>query len=156
MPDNWYVFIKHLCGQRVNSDDFDRKCCVTVVNPMILWYDQRVQKIAKEIQLVKPDECDNTFLGMDVFHTEKMVIISIGKFLEGYGAEKLLAHREIFGPDRRKAVMNGRHYNYSKRGLNTFLLFLRFALNILKIFTLLHVISSKFNLLNTILIYNRC
>ena len=28
MSDNWYNFKKHLCGQRVNSDDFDRKSYV--------------------------------------------------------------------------------------------------------------------------------
>ena len=25
MPGNWYVFMNHLCGQRVNSDAFNRK-----------------------------------------------------------------------------------------------------------------------------------
>ena len=25
MPGNWYAFMNHLCGQRVNSDAFDRK-----------------------------------------------------------------------------------------------------------------------------------
>lgn len=46
-------------------------------------------------------------------------------------------------------------YNLSKKGLNIFVLSFRLTLNVLKIFTLLHVVSSKLNLLNTTLIYIR-
>ena len=77
-----------------------------------LWCDQGVYRIAKEIQLLKSDEFDN-----------KVVLACIGKYLEGSGAEEILVQTGCFGPDTVKAVMNGGHYNRSKRGLNLLLCF---------------------------------
>ena len=83
-----------------------------------LWSDQVVYRIGKEIRLLKLDEFYNIFLGLDGFHTEKVVLACIGKFLEGSGVEEILVQTKSFGPDTVKAVMNGGHYNRSKRGLN--------------------------------------
>ena len=91
-----------------------------------LWCNQGVHKIAKEIQLLKPDVFDNMFLGMGGFNTEKIVLTSIGNFLGGSGAEEVLVQTEIFGPDTVKDLMNGRHYNCSRRGLNIFFTILAF------------------------------
>ena len=47
-------------------------------------------RIAKEIQLLELDESDNIYFGLGGFHTEKVVLACIGKFLEGSGVEKIL------------------------------------------------------------------
>ena len=65
----------------------------------------------------------NIFVGLGGFHTEKVVLACIGKYLEGSGAEEILVQTGCFGPDTVKAVMNGGHYNRSKRGLNLLLCF---------------------------------
>ena len=39
-----------------------------------LWSDKVVYAIAKEIQLLKPDQFGNIFLGMEPFHMKKIVI----------------------------------------------------------------------------------
>ena len=83
-----------------------------------LWSDQGVYRIGKEMQLLKLDEFDNIFLGLGGFHTEKVVLACIGKFLERSGVEEILVQTKSFGPDTVKAVMNGGHCNRSKRGLN--------------------------------------
>ena len=87
-----------------------------------LWCDQGVYRIAKETQLLKSDEFDNIVVGLGGFHTEKVVLACIGKYLEGSGAEEILVQTGCFGPDTVKAVMNGGH-NRSKRGLNLLLCF---------------------------------
>ena len=46
-----------------------------------LWSDEGVYAIAKEIQLLKPDQFDNIFFGMGPFHMEKIVIaFALGSF----------------------------------------------------------------------------
>ena len=46
------------------------------------------------------------------------MLACIGKFLEGNGVKEILVQAKYFGPDTMKAVINGRPYNRSKRGLN--------------------------------------
>ena len=50
-----------------------------------LWCDQGVYRIAKEIQLLKSVEFDNIFVGLGGFHTEKIVLACIGKYLVNIG-----------------------------------------------------------------------
>ena len=76
-------------------------------------------------------EFHDIFLGMNGFHTEKIVLVSTGKILEGSGAKEVLVQIEILGPGTLKAVLNGGHYSRSKKSLNTSLLSLRLTLNIL-------------------------
>ena len=45
-----------------------------------LWSDEVVYAIAKEIQLLKPDQFGSIFLGMGPFHMEKIVIACLEKF----------------------------------------------------------------------------
>ena len=73
-------------------------------------------RIAKEIQLFKRMEFQNIFLGIGGFHAEKIVLASIGKYLEDIGAENVFVETEIFGPNTVKAVMSGGHYDRSKMG----------------------------------------
>ena len=47
-----------------------------------LWADEGVYRIAKETQLVKPDESDNLFLGLGGFHMEKILLACLGAYLE--------------------------------------------------------------------------
>ena len=39
-----------------------------------LWCDEGVYRIVKELQLLNPNGCGNTFLGLEGFHPEKIVI----------------------------------------------------------------------------------
>ena len=47
-----------------------------------LWADEGVYPIAKETQLVKPDESGNLFLGLGGFHMEKTLLACLGAYLE--------------------------------------------------------------------------
>ena len=62
------------------------------------------------------DEYDNIFLRIAGFHTEKVVLTCIGKFLEGSGVKEILVQTKSFGPDTVKVVMNGGYYNLYCRG----------------------------------------
>ena len=77
--------------------------------------------IAKEIQLLRPDEFRSIFLGMGSFHTEKTVLACVGKYVEKCGIEKAFEITETFGPDTVKSVLNGGHYIRLKKGMCTFL-----------------------------------
>ena len=46
----------------------------------VLWSDEGVYSIAKEIQLFKPGHFGKIFFGMGPFHMEKIVIACLGKF----------------------------------------------------------------------------
>ena len=85
-----------------------------------LWCDEGVYRIAKEIQLLRPSEFRNIFLGMGGFHTEKIVHACLGKYLEKSGIEKLFEITETFGPDTVKSALNGGHYIRSKKGVCLF------------------------------------
>ena len=45
-----------------------------------LWSDEGVYRLAKEIQLLNPEEFDNIFLGLGGFHFEKVLIACCGKY----------------------------------------------------------------------------
>ena len=49
------------------------------------WVDEGVYRIAKEVQLVKPDQFNNIFLGLGGFHMEKIVLACLGTYLEPSG-----------------------------------------------------------------------
>ena len=88
-----------------------------------LWCDEGVYRIGKEIQLLRPDEFENIFLGMGGFHTEKIVLACLGKYLEKSGIKKVFEITETFGPDTVKSVLNGGHYIRAKKGMYIFLWF---------------------------------
>lgn len=75
-----------------------------------LWADEGVYCIAKEIQLLKPDQFDNIFLGLGGFHMEKIILACLGSYLEPSGIFSALVETECYGTDVIKAVISGSHY----------------------------------------------
>lgn len=76
-----------------------------------LWTDEGVYRIAKEIQLVKPDEFSNIFLGLGGFHMEKILLACLGAYLELSGIFAVLVETECYGTDVIKTVISGSHYS---------------------------------------------
>ena len=84
-----------------------------------LWSDEGVYAIAKEIQLLKPDQFDNIFLGMGPFHMEKIVIACLGKYLGCIGIDLTLIETEVFGKHVvENGVMTGSHYCKGKEAMS--------------------------------------
>ena len=78
-----------------------------------LWADEGVYHIAKEIQLLKPDQFNNIFLGLGGFHMEKIVLACLGTYFEPSGIVGVLVETECYGADVIKAVISGFHYSRS-------------------------------------------
>ena len=76
-----------------------------------LWADEGVYCIAKEIQLMKPDQFNNIFLGLGGFHMEKIVLACLGSYLEPSGIFGVLVEIECYGTDVIKTVISGSHYS---------------------------------------------
>ena len=76
--------------------------------------------IRSQRQLLRPNEFRNIFLGLGGFHTEKIVLACLGKYLEKSGIEKVFEITETFGPDTVKSALNGGHYIRSKKGVCLF------------------------------------
>ena len=84
-----------------------------------LWSDEGVYAIAKEIQLLKPEQFGNIFLGMGPFHMEKIVISYLGKFLGCIGIDLALIETETFGKHVvENSVMTGGHYCKAKEAMS--------------------------------------
>ena len=79
-----------------------------------LWADEGVYRIAKEIQLLKPDQFSNIFLGLGGFHMEKIVLACLGAYLEPSGIFSVLVETECYGPDTINSVISGSHYSRSR------------------------------------------
>ena len=82
-----------------------------------LWSDEGVYRIAKELQLFKPEKFQNIFLGIGGFHMEKVILACCGKYLEESGIGAVLVENEIYGPGVINSVMDGGNYVRSKRGI---------------------------------------
>ena len=67
--------------------------------------------IAKEIQLMKPDEFSNIFLGLGRFHWEKILLACLGAYLEPSGMFAVLVETECYDTDVIKTVISGFHYS---------------------------------------------
>ena len=79
-----------------------------------LWADEGVYRIAKEIQLVKPDEFSNIFLGIGGFHMERILLACLGAYLEPSGTFVVLVETECYGTDVIKTVISGSHYSRAR------------------------------------------
>lgn len=60
--------------------------------------DEGVYRIAREIQLIRPEEFDNIVLCLGSFHMAKVALGCLGKYLKGSGAENILIESSVFGP----------------------------------------------------------
>jgi len=82
-----------------------------------LWCDEGVYRIAKELQLLNPDQFDNIFLGLGGFHMEKVLIACCGVYLKESGIDTVFVENEIYGPGVVQSVLSGSNYNRGKRGM---------------------------------------
>ena len=64
-----------------------------------LWCDEGVYHIAKELQLLNPEDFKNIFLGLGGFHMEKNVLACCFQYLKLIGARDIFVQNEVFGPD---------------------------------------------------------
>ena len=63
-----------------------------------LWRDEGVYHVAKELQLLKPTELGNIFIGLGGFHLEKVLLGVVGQFLEKIGVRDIFVQNEIYTP----------------------------------------------------------
>ena len=98
-------------------EEFSRCSLTKYFEYGLLWCDKGVNRIAKEIQLLKADEFKNIFLGLGGFHTEKIIRGCCGQYLKESGIDTVLAENKIFGIDLVKSVINGKYYSRGKRGI---------------------------------------
>ena len=84
-----------------------------------LWCDEVVYAIAKEIQLLKTEQFDNIFIGVGLFHMEKIVIACLGKYLGCSGIDLALVETESFGKlVLENSVMTGGHFYKGKDAMS--------------------------------------
>ena len=79
--------------------------------------DEGVYRIAREIQLFRPEEFKNIVLCMGTFHMTKVALGCIGKYLKGSGAQTILVESTMFGPNVVESVFSGRNYVRSLTGM---------------------------------------
>ena len=75
-----------------------------------LWADEGVYCIAKEIQLLKPEEFGDIFPGLGGFRMEKIVFACLGAYLEPSGIFSVLVETECYGQDTINCISSGSHY----------------------------------------------
>ena len=81
----------------------------------LLWCDEGVYRIAKELQLLNPGKFGNIFLGIEAFHLEEVVLACCVKYLEESGIDSIFVEQETFGPEVVTLIMAGGNYIYGKR-----------------------------------------
>ncbi|KAJ8892057.1 hypothetical protein PR048_004628 [Dryococelus australis] len=91
--------------------------CLAIVNQNTgsLWADVGVNRITKEIQLLRPEEISNLFLGLGGFHLAKEVMNCLGKYFAGSGVENIFIENETFGPNVMDSVLAVKHYSCAMR-----------------------------------------
>ena len=79
---------------------------------MPLYLHEKVYAIAKEIQLLRPEEFKCLFLCLGTFHTMKTLMNCIGKSLSGSGVDTLWQTTGHHGATViEKSILSGGHYN---------------------------------------------
>ena len=79
--------------------------------------DEGVFRIAREIQLIRPEEFNDIVLCLGSFHMTKIALGCLGKYLKGSGAENILIESGIFGVNVIDSVLSGKNYVRSLKGL---------------------------------------
>ena len=69
--------------------------------------DEGVYHIAREIQLIRPEEFQDLVLCMGSFHMAKVALGCLGKYLKGSGAESILVESGIFGVNVVESILTG-------------------------------------------------
>ena len=84
-----------------------------------IWCDEGIYQLAKEIQLLKPEQFGKLFIGLGGFHMEKIIIACLGRFLEHIGVDSALVEADVFGENVvGSLVMGDGHYIKGKGGLS--------------------------------------
>ena len=73
---------------------------------------------AKKIKFLYPQKFSNIFLGIGIFHLEKVVIGCLNRYLKSNGIQNLLIKEKVYGPAVVNSVMSGRNYIRGKRGMS--------------------------------------
>ena len=83
-----------------------------------LWCDEGVYCLAKEIQMLKPEQFGMLFIGLGPFHWSKIVMGAIGKWLNASGIGEALTNSGVFTQGAAKSVLQGGDYVKAKDGMN--------------------------------------
>ena len=84
---------------------------------MAVFCDEGVYKIAREILLYNPTSFKNIVLCLGSFHMAKVVMASIGKYLDGSGAKKIWTNKQAFGVNVALSIIAATHYKRTLKGL---------------------------------------
>ena len=76
-----------------------------------------VYHIARAIIMHNPTEFSNLVLCLGSFHLIKVVMGAIGKYIDGSGAEIILAESKALGKNFVRSVLDGTHYTRLLKGL---------------------------------------
>ena len=89
-------------------------------NKGALWCDEGVYCIAKDIQLSRPEQFGNIFLGLGPFHWSKILMAAAGKWLKESGIYAALSASGVFKGSGivEESVMKGGDYEKAKDGMN--------------------------------------
>jgi hypothetical protein len=79
--------------------------------------DEGVYHIAREVKLLHPGEFSDLVICMGSFHMMKVVLNCLGKYLRGSGAEKVWTESMVFGINVVEAVLTGKNYARSLKGM---------------------------------------
>ena len=79
--------------------------------------DEGVYHIAREIQLICPEQFQDMVLCMVSFHMVKVALGCVGKYLKESGAESILVERGTFGVNAVDSALGGKNYSRSLKGL---------------------------------------
>ena len=79
--------------------------------------DKGVYHIAREIQLIRPEEFSNIVLCLGSFHMAKVVLGCLGKYLKERGAENILVESCVFSVNVVHSVLNVKNYSRSLKGI---------------------------------------
>ena len=84
----------------------------------VLWCDEGVYRIAKELQFLFSEKFKNIFIGLGGFHTEKVLLACCGIYLKDIGARDIFVTNEIYGPlVTENAILNGKDYVQSREAM---------------------------------------
>ena len=78
---------------------------------------QGIHCIAKELELLNPNIFGNIFVGVGVFHHEKVINACFGKYLDESDINSISVEPEIFAPEVVTSVMASGNYVCGKRGI---------------------------------------